>query len=106
MNPSRSQLARQKNKEDAEFIEEVLESVTPGSLGEQCVGKFKYFYNEADDDSPAIASKEKVAKALCKQCPIMEKCLEDGLSQGDVPGIWGGMTKNERRNYANKRRRL
>ena len=105
MNPSKSQLARQKNKEDDEFVNKVLVSVTPGSRGEQCAGKPEFFYNEYRENAAAIVKKVKVAKALCNQCPIIEKCLEEALSQDDSQGIWGGMTEKERRRYANKLRR-
>lgn len=35
------------------------------------------------------------AKAICCQCPVMEKCLRHALSAGEV-GIWGATTTSER----------
>lgn len=37
------------------------------------------------------------AKAICKQCPIRQKCLDYALWHGDRHGIWGGTTEMERR---------
>ena len=43
------------------------------------------------------------AKAICRTCPIQIECLELGLRE--QYGIWGGMTTQERRALANRRRR-
>jgi hypothetical protein len=47
---------------------------------------------------------EAEAKALCKDCPVIDACLRAGLDplwpgkSDDVPdGVWGGYTKNERK---------
>jgi WhiB family redox-sensing transcriptional regulator len=38
------------------------------------------------------------AKAICETCPYKAKCLEFAMSQrGEIEGIWGGTTENERR---------
>lgn len=37
------------------------------------------------------------AKAICRQCPIRQKCLDYALYHGDRYGIWGGTTEMERR---------
>lgn len=36
------------------------------------------------------------AKALCRQCPITQRCLEEALANREVYGIWGAMTSRER----------
>lgn len=43
-------------------------------------------------------AKIRQAKAICKQCPIQQKCLDYALWHGDRQGIWGGKTEKERRN--------
>lgn len=37
------------------------------------------------------------AKAVCARCPVRERCLQCALDVGQVEGIWGGTTENERR---------
>lgn len=45
-----------------------------------------------------------LAKKICADCPVLEKCLDYALKLGEVHfGIWGGMTAQERR--AERRRR-
>ena len=47
------------------------------------------------------ASNIKTAKAICRQCPVREDCLEYAMSYPhtymSLPGIWGGLTEAERR---------
>jgi WhiB family redox-sensing transcriptional regulator len=43
---------------------------------------------------------EKKAKALCAGCPVRERCLEHALEQGEVFGVWGGTSEQERRRLA------
>lgn len=37
------------------------------------------------------------ARMLCASCPVRRDCLEDGLTQMESYGVWGGSTKTERR---------
>lgn len=37
------------------------------------------------------------AKAVCAGCPVRRSCLAFALSTGQVHGIWGGLTEEERR---------
>jgi WhiB family redox-sensing transcriptional regulator len=37
------------------------------------------------------------AKAVCRRCPVMTRCLEWALAAGHVDGVWGGTTEGERR---------
>ncbi|MFJ4468690.1 WhiB family transcriptional regulator [Streptomyces sp. NPDC089424] len=37
------------------------------------------------------------AKAVCRRCPVAERCLAWAVDVGPVEGIWGGMTEGERR---------
>ena len=32
----------------------------------------------------------KMAKALCGQCPMRQRCLEGALSRSEPCGVWGG----------------
>ncbi len=38
------------------------------------------------------------AKAVCRSCPVAERCLAHALAAGPgLHGIWGGATRRERR---------
>jgi len=51
---------------------------------------------------PALMQVED-AKAVCRQCNVVESCLTWALENGQDAGVWGGMSEDERR--ALKRRR-
>ncbi|WP_431961723.1 WhiB family transcriptional regulator [Actinacidiphila sp. bgisy160] len=37
------------------------------------------------------------AKAVCRRCPVTDRCLEWALGAGPMEGVWGGTTEGERR---------
>jgi hypothetical protein len=43
------------------------------------------------------------ARALCRECPVRETCLEYSLAIGETHGIWGGLNELERRRLARRR---
>jgi WhiB family redox-sensing transcriptional regulator len=38
----------------------------------------------------------RLAKELCKTCPVKTQCLNYAVTANEAFGIWGGMTPNER----------
>lgn len=48
------------------------------------------------DSGPALMQAEE-AKAVCRQCPIRDACLDYALRMGIDFGVWGGFTETERR---------
>lgn len=40
--------------------------------------------------------RERAAKQLCLQCPVIERCREHALSVREPYGVWGGLTESER----------
>lgn len=38
-----------------------------------------------------------MAKAVCHRCPVLAKCQEQAVVNGEPYGIWGGLTETERR---------
>ena len=45
---------------------------------------------------PAIVQANR-AKQVCRQCPVIEDCLEWALRNYQDAGVWGGTTEEERR---------
>lgn len=47
-----------------------------------------------DDETDAGATA--TAKAVCAECPVRSRCLDEAMLAGDEYGIWGGLTTAER----------
>ncbi|MFF8867833.1 WhiB family transcriptional regulator [Streptomyces sp. NPDC015139] len=45
---------------------------------------------------PALLQIEE-AKAVCRRCPVMERCLQWALESGQEHGVWGGTDEGDRR---------
>ena len=56
------------------------------------------------DPSPWMLSEIAAAKEVCSICPVREVCLEYAMVNGVEYGVWGGLTRNERRALKKKRR--
>lgn len=54
-----------------------------------------FFPEDIVDPDLRLAS-TKMAKALCKTCPIIESCFTYALETNQRHGIWGGTTPEER----------
>ncbi|MGC4986625.1 WhiB family transcriptional regulator [Streptomyces sp. DT193] len=48
------------------------------------------------DSGPALLQ-EGEAKAVCRRCPLIERCLQGALERGESAGVWGGLSEKERR---------
>jgi WhiB family transcriptional regulator, redox-sensing transcriptional regulator len=42
-------------------------------------------------------ARERVAKAICRTCPVSAECLEYALALREPHGVWGGLNEVERR---------
>jgi WhiB family redox-sensing transcriptional regulator len=51
---------------------------------------------------PERGESTREAKAICRQCPVRDQCLEYGL--GEHFGIWGGTSGRERQRIRRQRR--
>jgi WhiB family redox-sensing transcriptional regulator len=45
---------------------------------------------------PAIYHK---ARAICKDCPVTEQCLQHAYDHGEWDGVWGGLSPTQRKVY-------
>ena len=50
------------------------------------------FYPDSMGASPLV----KVAKEVCRKCPVQTECLAFALKTKEPEGIWGGLTPRER----------
>ena len=63
------------------------------------------FFPEGDPRSARYRAQVVAAKLVCKECVIEAKCLEVALESNEEFGIWGGMTKEERKDLKRLGRR-
>jgi len=50
-----------------------------------------------DCDTRSARAQVKMAKLICRGCPVKATCLNWALASGQEAGIWGGLTEDERR---------
>lgn len=54
--------------------------------------------SSSDPDALFVQGKEqRLAKVVCRGCPVIAECLADALDNRTPFGVWGGMTERERR---------
>ena len=41
-------------------------------------------------------AREQRAKTVCAACPVRSECLEQAIASGELYGVWGGLTFDER----------
>ncbi|MFI9845082.1 WhiB family transcriptional regulator [Nonomuraea sp. NPDC051941] len=71
------------------------------------------FYPPAPDEpkqKPAPGRKlpvynEAKAKRICRGCPVRTECVDDALRRGDMSGMHGGLTEEEKVSERRKRQR-
>lgn len=68
-------------------------------LRASCGGRDTLAFFDAADSEDASPERAANAKAICMRCPVIEPCLSYALSANEPFGVWGGLTKHERRQY-------
>lgn len=54
--------------------------------------------SDSDPDALFVQGREqRLAKVVCRNCPVVAECLADALDNRTPFGVWGGMTERERR---------
>ncbi|WP_304440510.1 MULTISPECIES: WhiB family transcriptional regulator [unclassified Mycobacterium] len=46
----------------------------------------------------------RAAKRICRGCPVKQDCLDWALTNGELYGIWGGHSQDERKRLKTRRR--
>ena len=54
------------------------------------------FFHPDGQRGAARAERERSAKAICAQCPVMAQCRDHALSVREPYGVWGGLSAEER----------
>lgn len=54
------------------------------------------FFPESGLRGGALYRSENAAKAVCRQCPVADRCLDHAVTSVEPYGIWGGLTERER----------
>lgn len=49
------------------------------------------------DDGPTNLPKIIRARVICRNCPVAGECFDWAMGQGELDGIWGGTTLQDRR---------
>jgi WhiB family transcriptional regulator, redox-sensing transcriptional regulator len=64
-----------------------------------------YFFHTPNERGAAREQREAAAKAICRRCPVMEKCRSHALEVQETFGIWGGLGESELRALLSRRPR-
>jgi WhiB family redox-sensing transcriptional regulator len=54
------------------------------------------FFHPEGERGPARRWRQRRAKAVCQECPVLLQCRRHALQVGEPYGVWGGMTEEER----------
>jgi len=64
--------------------------------GVPCETNPKYFFPEDFPDADTRRVAVKIAKSLCAECPIKQKCFTYAIESNQRYGIWAGTLPSER----------
>ena len=65
--------------------------------GEEVVLGARSFVIDHDLFFPDDEAKAAAAKKVCRDCPVRRPCLDYAMNNNERHGIWGGLTRRERR---------
>lgn len=54
------------------------------------------FFSPESERGAKRTAREDNAKSICRQCPVIDRCLQHALEAREPYGVWGGMTAGER----------
>lgn len=63
------------------------------------------FFHADSERGPSRRQRDLQAKAVCASCPVRQTCLNWALSIGELHGVWGGKSADERRDLLAPSRR-
>jgi WhiB family redox-sensing transcriptional regulator len=54
------------------------------------------FFHPEGERGPRRARREASAKAVCRECPVLQACRAHALAAREPYGVWGGLSEHER----------
>jgi WhiB family redox-sensing transcriptional regulator len=62
-----------------------------------CMGlESSVFFSPDAERGAAKLMRERRAKAICAECPVIEQCRDHALSAREAYGVWGGLSADDR----------
>ncbi|MFD7012478.1 WhiB family transcriptional regulator [Rhodococcus jostii] len=84
-----------------------LTSVWDWQLQAQCRSMdARLFFPDDGVSRTTRKSLERLAKAVCRRCPVQRDCRNHALEANETYGVWGGTSESERRYFEPVPRRL
>ncbi|TQC41485.1 WhiB family transcriptional regulator [Rhodococcus sp. WS4] len=62
------------------------------------------FFSPDGERGRGRAQRERAAKQICQDCPVLAQCRAHALTATEAYGIWGGMSENERTRHTRRTR--
>ncbi|QDQ95235.1 WhiB family transcriptional regulator [Rhodococcus sp. WB9] len=62
------------------------------------------FFSPDGERGNVRARRERAAKQICQDCPVLEQCRAHALTATEAYGIWGGMSETERSRHIRRTR--
>ncbi|WP_320443241.1 WhiB family transcriptional regulator [Rhodococcus opacus] len=89
------------------FVLRPLTSVWDWQLQAQCRSMdARLFFPDDGVSRTTRKSLERLAKAVCRRCPVQRDCKNHALEAKETYGVWGGTSESERRYLEPAPRRL
>lgn len=54
------------------------------------------FFHPYGEREPSRSRRENQALAICRSCPVLERCRSYALAAREPYGVWGGLTETDR----------
>jgi WhiB family redox-sensing transcriptional regulator len=54
------------------------------------------FFHPQGERGPSRRGRNRTAKAVCLNCPVLQRCRKHALKVREPYGVWGGLTASER----------
>lgn len=55
-----------------------------------------FFFHPENERGQSRRRREERAKAVCRTCPVIDRCREHALAVEEPYGVWGGLGEGER----------
>ncbi|BAH48294.1 putative WhiB family regulatory protein [Rhodococcus opacus B4] len=62
------------------------------------------FFSPDGERGNVRARRERAAKQICQDCPVLAQCRAHALTTTETYGIWGGMSETERTRHTRRTR--